>query len=70
MTSAAWQAVQLARHPDRPQFLDYATELFTEFDPLHGDRLFGDDGAMVGGLARLDQQAVVVIGQHKGLGLE
>lgn len=64
--SAAWKTVQLARHPDRPQFLDYVSELFTEFDQLHGDRLYGDDGAMVGGLARFDGQPVMVIGQHRG----
>ena len=41
--SKAWTTVQIARHPDRPQFLDYVGEIFTEFDALHGDRLFGDD---------------------------
>jgi len=64
--SKAWTTVQIARHPDRPQFLDYVGEIFTEFDALHGDRLFGDDGAMVGGLARFDGQPVMVIGQHRG----
>ena len=64
--SKAWKTVQVARHPDRPQFLDYVSEIFTEFDALHGDRLYGDDGAMIGGLARLDGQAVMVIGQHRG----
>lgn len=63
---SAWKTVQIARHPDRPQFLDYVSEIFSEFDPLHGDRLFGDDGAMVGGLARFDGQPVMVMGQHKG----
>ena len=48
--SKAWATVQIARHPERPQYLDYVGEIFTEFDALHGDRLFGDDGAMVGGL--------------------
>ena len=65
-TSPEWQTVQIARHPERPQFLDYVSELFTEFDALHGDRLFGDDGALVGGLARFYGQPVVVVGQHKG----
>lgn len=65
-TQSAWQTVQIARHADRPQFLDYVNALFTEFDELHGDRLFGDDGALIGGLARLDGQPVVVIGQQKG----
>ncbi|OTG86655.1 acetyl-CoA carboxylase carboxyl transferase subunit alpha [Acinetobacter sp. ANC 4558] len=64
--SKAWATVQIARHPERPQFLDYVGEIFTEFDALHGDRLFGDDGAMVGGLARFDGQPVMVIGQHRG----
>ena len=54
--SKAWKTVQIARHPERPQFLDYVGEIFTEFDALHGDRLFGDDGAMIGGLARFDGQ--------------
>lgn len=64
--SKAWNTVKIARHPERPQFLDYMNEIFTEFDALHGDRLYGDDGAMIGGLARLDGQAVMVIGQHRG----
>ena len=64
--SKAWKTVQIARHPERPQFLDYVGEIFTEFDALHGDRLYGDDGAMIGGLARLDGQPVMVIGQHRG----
>lgn len=63
---AAWRTVQIARHPERPLFLDYVNELFTEFDALHGDRLYGDDGALMGGLARFDGQPVMVIGQHKG----
>ncbi|MEC7120310.1 MAG: acetyl-CoA carboxylase carboxyltransferase subunit alpha [Pseudomonadota bacterium] len=63
---SAWQTVQIARHPERPLFLDYINHLFTEFDPLHGDRLYGDDGALIGGLARFDGQPVMVIGQHKG----
>lgn len=64
--TTAWQTVHIARHADRPQFLDYVDELFSEFDILHGDRLFGDDGALIGGLARFDGQPVVVIGQQKG----
>ena len=62
----AWQTVQVARHPERPLFLDYVNHLFTEFDPLHGDRLYGEDGALLGGLARFQGRPVVVIGQHKG----
>jgi len=64
--SKAWKTVQIARHPERPQFLDYVGEIFTEFDALHGDRLYGDDGAMVGGLARFNGQPVMIIGQHRG----
>ena len=64
--SKAWATVQIARHPERPQYLDYVGEIFTEFDALHGVRLFGDDGAMVGGLARFDGQPVMVVGQHRG----
>ena len=64
--SKAWATVQIARHPERPQFLDYVSEIFTEFDALHGDRLYGDDGAMIGGLARFDGQPVIVVGQHRG----
>ncbi len=66
--SAAWATVQIARHPERPQFLDYVAELFSEFDALHGDRVFGDDGAMIGGLARFEGQPVMLIGQHRGRG--
>jgi acetyl-CoA carboxylase carboxyl transferase subunit alpha len=62
----AWQKVQVARHPDRPHFLDYANVLFTEFTPLAGDRLYGEDQAVIGGLARFRGQAVVVIGTEKG----
>src|SRR5512136_823439 len=50
----AWQRVQLARHPKRPFTLDYIQTIFTDFSELHGDRLFSDDQAMVGGFARLD----------------
>ncbi len=61
-----WQRVQLARHPRRPYFLDYLEALFTEFVELHGDRAFRDDGAIAGGPARFDGQAVMVVGQQKG----
>ncbi len=61
-----WQMIQLARHPDRPYTLDYLQFAFTDFDELHGDRNFGDDPAIVGGLARLNGQPVMVIGQQKG----
>ena len=62
----AWQISQLARHPQRPYMLDYVDLIFTDFAELHGDRTFGDDPAMVGGLARLKGQPVVLIGQQKG----
>jgi acetyl-CoA carboxylase carboxyl transferase subunit alpha len=62
----AWQRVQLARHPLRPYFLDYARQSFTDFSELHGDRLFADDHAMVGGFAYLGGHRVVLIGTQKG----
>jgi acetyl-CoA carboxylase carboxyl transferase subunit alpha len=62
----AWQKCQVARHPDRPHCQDYIAALFTEFTPLAGDRAFADDAAIMGGLARLDDRPVVVIGQEKG----
>ncbi|MBE0642949.1 MAG: acetyl-CoA carboxylase carboxyltransferase subunit alpha [Bacteroidetes bacterium] len=61
-----WQKVQLARHPDRPYTLDYIKHMTTEFVELHGDRYHGDDHAIVGGFARLEDQTVMVIGQQKG----
>jgi acetyl-CoA carboxylase carboxyl transferase subunit alpha len=62
----AWQKVQVARHPDRPHFLDYAQALFTDFTPLAGDRAFAEDRAIVGGLARFRGRSVVVMGTEKG----
>src|SRR5437667_5767632 len=61
-----WQRVLLARHPQRPYTLDYIQYLFTDFVEFHGDRRFGDDRALVGGLARFEGQAVMVIGHQKG----
>lgn len=61
-----WQTIQLARHMDRPYTLDYLQNAFTDFEELHGDRNFGDDPAIVGGLARLEGMPVMVIGQQKG----
>lgn len=61
-----WQRVQLSRHPKRPYTLDYINMMCTDFIELHGDRLFADDKAMVGGFATLDGQQIVVIGQQKG----
>jgi len=62
----AWQRTQLARHPKRPHTRDFIKLLFEDFVELHGDRLYGDDAAMVGGLARFEDQGVVVIGHQKG----
>lgn len=62
----SWQVVQLARHPQRPHVLDYIERIFTDFDELHGDRHFADDGAIVGGIARFEGQPVMVIGHEKG----
>jgi acetyl-CoA carboxylase carboxyl transferase subunit alpha len=61
-----WQISQVARHPQRPYTLDYATTLFTEFRELHGDRAFADDIAIVGGIARFDGEPVMIIGHQKG----
>jgi acetyl-CoA carboxylase carboxyl transferase subunit alpha len=61
-----WRKCQVARHPDRPHCKDYIEALFTEYTPLAGDRNFADDHAVMGGLARLDDRAVMVIGHEKG----
>jgi acetyl-CoA carboxylase carboxyl transferase subunit alpha len=61
-----WQITQLARHPQRPYTLDYVSMLFTDWQELHGDRMYGDDLAIVGGLARFEGTPVMVIGQQKG----
>lgn len=61
-----WQKCQVARHPDRPHCQDYIDQLFTEFTALAGDRAFADDHAVIGGLARFRDQAVMVIGHEKG----
>ena len=62
----AWDIVKVARHPQRPYSLDYIPRVFTDFDELHGDRRFADDPAIVGGIARLQGEPVMVIGQEKG----
>jgi len=64
-----WQIVQVARHPQRPYAMDYIERIFDEFDELHGDRRFGDDKAIVGGIARLDGKPVMVVGEEKGRGV-
>jgi acetyl-CoA carboxylase carboxyl transferase subunit alpha len=61
-----WQTAQVARHPNRPYALDYLGRIFTDFTELHGDRLYGDDHAIVGGPARLNGEPVMVIGHQKG----
>ena len=61
-----WQVSQVARHPQRPYTLDYIREIFTDYHELHGDRAFADDRSIVGGVARFNGQAVMVIGHQKG----
>ena len=61
-----WQVTQIARHPQRPYTLDYVAEVFTDFEELHGDRHFADDISIVGGLARFNGQACMVVGHQKG----
>lgn len=63
---SAWQVTQVARHPQRPYFLDYVERIFTGFTELHGDRTYADDQAIVGGIARLAGRPVMVIGHQKG----
>ncbi|MFS2122357.1 acetyl-CoA carboxylase carboxyl transferase subunit alpha [Pseudomonas sp. Pseusp97] len=63
---SSWQIAQLARHPRRPYTLDYIEHIFSEFEELHGDRHFADDAAIVGGVARLEDQPVMIIGHQKG----
>jgi acetyl-CoA carboxylase carboxyl transferase subunit alpha len=62
----AWQKTQVARHPERPHFVDYMADLIDDFVELHGDRVFGDDQALIGGLGRFRGRAVVVMGHEKG----
>ncbi|MBZ0224562.1 MAG: acetyl-CoA carboxylase carboxyltransferase subunit alpha [Comamonas sp.] len=63
-----WQITKIARHPDRPYTLDYVAEIFTDFTEMHGDRHFADDQSMIGGLARFNGNACMVIGHQKGRG--
>ena len=65
---SSWQISQVARHPLRPYTLDFLRHIFTDFDELHGDRLFADDLAIIGGLARIEDRPVMVIGHQKGRG--
>ena len=62
----AWQVSQVSRHPQRPYTQDYIGGLFTDFEELHGDRAYADDPAIIGGMARFEGQAVMVIGHQKG----
>jgi|TARA_B110000438_G_scaffold122232_1_gene119345 acetyl-CoA carboxylase carboxyl transferase subunit alpha len=63
---SAWQNVQIARHPQRPHFIDYVERICEDFDELHGDRHYGDDRAIIGGLASIGDHRVVLIGHEKG----
>ena len=66
---SSWQTVQVARHPLRPYATDYISRIFTDFEELHGDRQFGDDKAIVGGIGKLEERPVVIIGEEKGRGI-
>src|SRR3989338_8215110 len=63
-----WQRVQIARHPKRPYTFDYISLIMTDFAEIHGDRFFGDDKALICGLAKIDGQKVVVMGHQKEIG--
>jgi acetyl-CoA carboxylase carboxyl transferase subunit alpha len=65
-SQTAWQKTELARHPQRPQALDYIERLFTDFSEIHGDRSFGDDAAIVAGMARFHGDEILVVGTQKG----
>jgi acetyl-CoA carboxylase carboxyl transferase subunit alpha len=65
-----WQKVQIARHSERPQFLDYVRELITDFVPLAGDRCFGEDEAIVAGIGRLGGESILIMGQERGSDVE
>ena len=65
---SSWQVCQVARHPLRPYTLDYIKHIFSDFEELHGDRLFGDDQSLIGGIAKIESYPVMVIGHQKGRG--
>jgi len=65
---SSWQVCQVARHPLRPYTLDYIKHVFTDFEELHGDRLFGDDQSLIGGIAKIESYPVMIIGHQKGRG--
>ena len=62
----AWQISRLSRHPLRPYTLDYIKEIFTDYEELHGDRAYADDKAIIGGIARIDGEPVMIVGHQKG----
>src|SRR5262245_21460601 len=62
----AWQRVLLARHPRRPHSLDYIERLFTDFQEIHGDRVFADDPAIVAGMARFESAPIMIVAEQKG----
>jgi acetyl-CoA carboxylase carboxyl transferase subunit alpha len=66
LVKASWQRVQLARHPKRPHSIDYINRLIENFQELHGDRCFGDDQSIIGGVGSFEGQSVMIIGQQKG----
>jgi acetyl-CoA carboxylase carboxyl transferase subunit alpha len=66
LVKASWQRVQLARHPKRPHSIDYINRLIDNFQELHGDRCFGDDQSIIGGIGSFEGQSVMIIGQQKG----
>src|SRR5690242_15437933 len=66
LVKASWQRVQLARHPKRPHSIDYINRLIDNFQELHGDRCFGDDQSIIGGMGSFEGQSVMILGQQKG----
>ena len=67
---STWEKTQVARHPERPHFLDYSKGLASNFIPLSGDRSFGEDRAIIGGIAKIDDTSVMLIGHEKGFNTE
>ena len=67
---STWEKTQVARHPERPHFLDYSKGLASNFIPLSGDRSFGEDSAIIGGIAKIDDTSVMLIGHEKGFNTE
>ena len=66
----SWQKVQVARHPDRPHTINYIKNIFTNFIPLSGDKKYGEDYAIIGGIGKIEKQSVVIIGNEKGSTME